>query len=53
MVYVSYLIIELEDSGQPVQGIQPKKNNYGKAQIICHFSYIYIKCLKPIANGHN
>ena len=30
---VSYLIIELEDSGQPQQGILPKNNNKGKAQI--------------------
>ena len=31
---VSYLIIELEDSGQPVQGTQPKtNNNAGKAQM--------------------
>ena len=30
---LSYLIIELEDSGQPVQGIQPKNNNNGKGQM--------------------
>ena len=28
-----YLIFELEDSGQPVQGFQPKNNNNGKAQM--------------------
>ena len=27
-------MIELEDSGQPVQGIQPKNNNNGKAQMV-------------------
>ena len=30
---LSYLIIELEDSGQPVQGIQPKNNNKGNPQM--------------------
>ena len=30
---LSYLIIVLEDSSQPVQGIQPKNNNNGKAQM--------------------
>ena len=50
---LSYLIIELEDSGQPVQGIQPKNNNKGNPQMfgkrlstlwicpICPFHPIY------------
>ena len=28
------MIIDLEDSGQPVRGIQPKNYNNGKAQMI-------------------
>ena len=38
------MIIELEDSGQPVQGIEPKNNNNGKAQM-------FVILLASMCNG--